>query len=60
LIVGCQDFFLISNSTTRGFADKVLIVNLFAEQQAITTLSQIAGSKLFVVTNENKLIQVVE
>lgn len=40
------------------FADKVLIINLFAEQQAITTLSQIAGSRLYVVTNENKLIMV--
>lgn len=40
------------------FSGKFLIVKLFANQQAITTLSQIAGSRLFVVTNENKLIQV--
>lgn len=36
--------------------DKIMCVNLFAEQEAVITLPQIRGCTLFVVTNKSELI----
>lgn len=36
--------------------DKILVANLFAEQEAIVTVPQIGGLKLFIITNKGELL----
>ena len=38
--------------------DKILVINLFAEQEAIVTLPQIAGLHMFLITSKDGLIAV--
>lgn len=38
--------------------DKILVVNLFAEQEAVVTLPQIAGLHMFLITSRDGLIKV--
>lgn len=38
--------------------DKILVINLFAEQEAMVTLPQIGGLRLFVITNKGELFAV--
>ena len=38
--------------------DKILVVNLFAEQEAVVTLPQIAGLHMFLITSRDGLIMV--
>lgn len=39
--------------------DQIMTVNLYAESEAVITLSQVRGLRLFVVTNKSELIAVV-
>lgn len=39
--------------------DKIMCINLYAEQEAIVTLPQISGINLFVLTNKDQLIPCV-
>lgn len=38
--------------------DKILVINLFAEQEAIVTLPQIGGLRIFLITSKDGLIAV--
>lgn len=49
---GCPDITLLSQLS------KVLVINLFAEQEAMVTLPQIGGLRLFVITNKGELFAV--
>ena len=39
--------------------DQIMTVNLYAESEAVITLPQVRGLRLFVVTNKSELIAVV-
>lgn len=47
----------IANFVTLQY-DKVSVTNLFAEQEAVITLPQIGGLKMFVITNKSELFAV--
>lgn len=36
--------------------DKILVINLFAEQEPVVTLPQIGGLRMFLITNQGELI----
>ncbi|MCI5665436.1 MAG: hypothetical protein MR353_01550, partial [Spirochaetia bacterium] len=36
--------------------DKIMVINLFAEQEAIVTLPQIKGLRIFLITSKDGLI----
>ena len=36
--------------------DKILVINLFAEQEAVVTLPQIEGLRMFLITSRDGLI----
>ncbi len=38
--------------------DRILVINLFAQQEAIVTLPQIGGVKMFLMTNKGELFNV--
>lgn len=50
-----KDF--ISNIITVQY-DKISVINLFAEQEAVVTLPQIGGLRFFLITSKNELIVV--